>query len=426
MTSVSGRSLQAAILISAVSLLFSSCIEDECTQYYSYKLFKPVYMSYDQLRRPVLILPAQNMVNVGKIYVLSPYILTNEVNKGIHVIDNTDPSSPKNVAFISIPGNLDMAVKDNILYADSYIDLVGIDITNPMSAHEVWRTRDVFEQRSYNGWVGDETLGVITDWMESDTVVESDCTSPGIWLFEDGFAISSGSSGSSGGGSGAVVTPGIGIAGSMTRFAVADNHLYCLITSSMSLYDVTSPAEPVPQGSVFTGWGVETLFPYGDNLFVGTNTGVSIFDNSNPAAPTLLSTVTHVTGCDPVVVQDDYAYSTIHSGNFCGQNFNELNVIDIKNLKEPFIAKTYTLLSPYGLGIDGDRLFVCDDTRGLKVFDASDPLQLVLLEELPVGTSRDVIAYSGWLLLVSLEGIYQFDYTGESLSQLSFLPIHKE
>lgn len=55
----------------------------------------------------------------------------NERFEGIHVIDNRDPSSPQNVAFLDIPGNIDLAVNGDALYADSYVDLVTIDISNP-------------------------------------------------------------------------------------------------------------------------------------------------------------------------------------------------------------------------------------------------------------------------------------------------------
>ena len=61
---------------------------------------------------------AKEVQNPGKLYIFGNYIFLNEIDKGIHIIDNSNPASPKNVAFIDIPGNLDMAVKGNILYAD--------------------------------------------------------------------------------------------------------------------------------------------------------------------------------------------------------------------------------------------------------------------------------------------------------------------
>jgi hypothetical protein len=424
MTIPSARSLQSVLLLSAITMVFSSCLKDDCTQFYTYRLFKPVYLPYEELRKAVHTLPATPLREVGKIYYLPPYILVNEIDEGIHIIDNSNPSSPQNIAFIHIPGNLDIAVKDHILYADSYVDLVAIDISDPLSAKEVWRDHNQFEQRSYNGWTGDNAKGVIIDWIESDSTIESTCSPMSSWtFFETAVGINTGSAGGS---TTSSTSPGLGVAGSLARFAIAKDYLYCLNTSSINLYDVSIATQPVGQGSVFAGWGIETLFPYENKLFVGTTTGVSIFDNIVPSAPTLLSTVTHVTGCDPVVVQGDFAFSTVHSGNFCGQIFNELNVIDVSNPESPSISRTYSLFKPYGLGIDGEHLFICDDQQGLKMYNASDPVNLVLKQETPAGTTRDVIALGGWLLLVSLEGIYQFDYSEGELRQLSFLPIARE
>ena len=70
----------------------------------------------------------------GKIYVKDNYIYINELYDGIHVINDTNPSSPQRIAFIPIPGDVDIAIKDTTLYADSYVDLVTIDISNPLKA----------------------------------------------------------------------------------------------------------------------------------------------------------------------------------------------------------------------------------------------------------------------------------------------------
>ena len=62
------------------------------------------------------------------------YIFLNEVNKGVHIIDNSNPAKPSIKAFINIPGNVDIAVKGSTLYADLFADLVVVDISNPLDA----------------------------------------------------------------------------------------------------------------------------------------------------------------------------------------------------------------------------------------------------------------------------------------------------
>ena len=75
------------------------------------------------------------------------------------------------MGFIEIPGNVDMAIKDDILYADSYIDLVAIDISNVTNPIEVKRVEDVFPyttpplaDESFRIAKVEEEKGVVIDW----------------------------------------------------------------------------------------------------------------------------------------------------------------------------------------------------------------------------------------------------------------------
>src|SRR5690554_83867 len=104
-------------------VLFYSCM-DEYTEVFTAN--SPVYLTYDELRNAVKSTAATDLKNPGKIYFKDGYIFVNEEMKGIHIIDNRNPGSPQNIKFIEIPGNVDIAIKNNILYADSYIDLVAI------------------------------------------------------------------------------------------------------------------------------------------------------------------------------------------------------------------------------------------------------------------------------------------------------------
>ncbi len=89
--------------------------------------YRPVSVNRTQLEQSIALKPVQNLVNPGKIYLYGNYILVNERYKGIHIIDNTSPKKPINIAFLSIAGNLDMAIRQNILYVDNAVDLVALD-----------------------------------------------------------------------------------------------------------------------------------------------------------------------------------------------------------------------------------------------------------------------------------------------------------
>ncbi len=122
-------------------VLVSGC-EDKFTE--QYLSAEPVYMSYKDFREAVKSESLHTLVNPGKIYYKDNYLYINELMKGIHVYNNTNPASPQYAGFITIPGNVDMVIRGNIMYADSYIDLVAIDITNPASSKEVARLKGVF------------------------------------------------------------------------------------------------------------------------------------------------------------------------------------------------------------------------------------------------------------------------------------------
>src|SRR5574339_1306179 len=137
----------SALMASSLALLFvfNSCVKDKCTQRYSF--WEPVYKTKDEARANIRNNPVREVERPGKIYIRGNYIFLNEIDRGIHIIDNSDRSAPKNIAFVDIPGNLDMAVKGNILYADFYTDLVAIDITNPQQVMVKKFAENIFPER---------------------------------------------------------------------------------------------------------------------------------------------------------------------------------------------------------------------------------------------------------------------------------------
>lgn len=152
---------------------------------------------------------------------------------------------------------------------------------------------------------------------------------------------------------------------------------------------------------------METIFPFGNLLFLGSTTGILIIDISNPGTPRFISEYQHVLSCDPVVTDGDYAYVTLRSGNFCGQVDDELQIIDLSNILDPVVIAQYPLNSPKGLAINGNILFVCD--AGIKIFDITDKLNIVLLSQIPNIPANDVIYFNNQLLVTADNGFYQFN-----------------
>jgi hypothetical protein len=217
-----------------------------------------------------------------------------------------------------------------------------------------------------------------------------------------------------------------GTGGSMARFTIADNSLYTVSNSSLQVYDISRNTDPRPGAKLTLGFGVETIFPYRQNLFIGTQTGMYIYDIARPAAPQLLSQYQHIVSCDPVVVQGSTAYVTLRSGTTCRGNtsFNSLDVIDVSNLSSPKVLKSYPMKNPHGLGIDGNLLFVCEGDFGLKVLDATDPLNIKQIQFLEGVRTYDVIPRQNVLIVTGKDGIYQYSYADPKalkfLSRLEF------
>jgi hypothetical protein len=210
-----------------------------------------------------------------------------------------------------------------------------------------------------------------------------------------------------------------GVGGSLARFALSADHLYTVTPSSLVAYNVSAAENPVRQSSIKLGFGVETIFPYKNNLFIGTETGMKIMGLSIPESPNLLADFQHIRSCDPVVANDNYAFVTLRIDAACTRGVNELQIIDIKNLKQPKLIKIYPLTKPYGLAIDGNNLFVCDG--GIKHYNATDVMNLTLKSKLII-EATDVIANNGILMVIGSDGIYQYDYSGGTLVFLSKIP----
>jgi hypothetical protein len=414
-----------ALLLFLPALLLSSC-SDECETTVTYTVYEPVYMLRADLQNAVKVAPAKTLKEPGKIYVRGHYLFINEINKGVHIVDNSNPSSPRFLSFIDIPGNMDMAVKGNILYADNYIDLVAIDISNPLDVRLVNRVENIFP--TYFGMVVNDTATVfISEFTETalKQPAGSSCNgyNPGWrngWMTLDGGTFASAS----------VAKPGspAGKGGSMARFTISGNHLYTVSNSALQVLDISSTANPKKGEKIQLGWGIETIFPYNDKLFIGSTTGMHIYDNSNPTNPVHLSTYAHVNSCDPVVVEGDLAWVTLRSGNECAGFTNQLEVINISDPRKPELLKTYPMQNPHGLGIDRSTLFLCEGKYGLKVFDAQDHLKVNdnLISHFKEHDAFDVIPLGNNLLLIGQDGLYQYDYSDlKNIKLLSKLPVSR-
>jgi hypothetical protein len=411
----------AGILLATV---LGACLRDECGSTRTYVRFDPVYKLPAEFRKGITAEGPRSLKNPGKIYAIGQYLLINERQEGIHVVDNSDPANPRNIAFWNIPGNVDMAVRDGYLYADQYVDLLSIDVSDIQNPVLACTTQDAFRLHGFA-----PGLGYFVDYKQTEVTEEIGCDDDRwgrTWFAEDQAVFFDVAAVGSAQGPGSTGLPaGSGIAGSYARFGLHAQFLYTVDNSTLRTWSLGTPSCPARQDSVLVGWNIETIFPWKDRLFIGSQTGVFIFNNQNPARPVQEAMFSHASGCDPVVCDDNNAYVTIHDGTTCNGTINQLDIIDIRNLPTATLRKSYNMTKPKGLSVTNAHLFLCDD--GLKIFDKSDPLNLRLLSHLKAVPTYDVIAFSdAHLLVIGEGGFYQFDVSDPAQpKQISLIPVVK-
>ncbi len=108
--------------------------------------YSAIIMSRAELEKSIEFQAARPIIQIGKIYKKGSFIFITEKYKGIHVIDNTNPSTPIKAGFIRVPGCIDISVKNNSLYADNSVDLVTIDIGNLPEVKVTERIKNIFPE----------------------------------------------------------------------------------------------------------------------------------------------------------------------------------------------------------------------------------------------------------------------------------------
>lgn len=162
-------------LLAMCSLLFlMSCERDDLVV----MGMSPIYYSFDDFSKIKSEVP-RNYQNLGKIVTNGNYIYINEINLGIHVIDNTDPTNPKQIRFWNIPGNREFTINDGILYANNGKHLLVLDVTNPESISIVKVIKDQYEYeqleeypQNYYGWFQcyEPELGLLLGWEKKEII----------------------------------------------------------------------------------------------------------------------------------------------------------------------------------------------------------------------------------------------------------------
>lgn len=408
------------LAISGLLLFSISCTKDNCKRTITHIKYEPVYKTLNEIRVDPTVEGPRELKDPGKIYLYGTTLLINERSEGVHVVDNSNPAAPIRTAFIKIPGNVDIAMRGNTLYADNYIDLLAIDIADLQNIRLTKRVEDAFP-----AYGNDPQRGLLVDYDEIEVTETVDCNDMNTASIDPRFGpvqtmgTTATGGGVNGAGSGAA-RQAVGIGGSMARFAINGQVLYIVDEMNMHVYNIANAAMPNYVNQINIGVGIETIFPYRDRLFIGSTQGMFIYDNSNPMNPTFLSEFRHATACDPVFVEGNFAYVTLRGGTPCGSFNNQLDVIDISDVYNPTLISTTPTTHPHGLTVDNNSLYLCDGDDGLKVFDISNKQNLNQLFHQSSAPAYDAITLpnANVVMVVGKDGFYQYSTINPSSLQL--------
>lgn len=422
------RLLRLPLFVCLLALSLTGCLEETCQDSRLVRGFDPVITTPAEWRSSEFLCWGPiDYCEASSFYVYEEYLFMMEATKGLHIFDNSDPTNPIPVTFMAVPGGQGISVRNDILYMNQYTDLVAFNLVDPATPELVGRTLDVFEPNSVFARVlpnGD----FVSEWLPSEEERVVECSSPNFdrdfWNEGDRFFATNTSvlnfsadfntAGPTTGGS----PESVGQGGSLARFTITNSTLYAVDDSNLKTFDLSNPEEPVFIGNIELGWSVETIFPYGNQLYIGTNNGMHIYDVSRPLNPEHLSSVEHILACDPVVVSNDLAYVTLWGGRDCGSAGDQLEIFDVSDPRNPVSLQITPMSSSHGLGVAEGKLFLCSQWEGFRVFDLDDEGLLgEQLDHVDDIVARDVIVLPNDNNLIILgynqDGIKQYRYTDE-------------
>ncbi len=232
--------------------------------------------------------------------------------------------------------------------------------------------------------------------------------------------------------------------GSYTAVIAVGDRLYYVDNTTLYTADISQSATVDIIDEQELGSNIETLFHQNGSLFIGSGPTLYIYNIGDDGIPEQVNKTDYnafldVYPCDPVIADDEYAYVTLSSstthtciGFFIfipwpverNVTINQLRIYDITDLSAPVLVQKQNMTNPKGLAIDGDILFVCDGSDGLKVYNVEDRKDIKLLRHFSGFEAFDVIADDGLLIVTGPETVREYFYSSQgAMNHISTISI---
>jgi len=132
--------------------------------------YVPVYSNSEDILQLNKV-PAKQIEKPSKIFTYNNFLIVNIKNEGFHVIDNSNPARPQNLFFVEVPGNNDVAIKNGVIYADNYRDIVAFTIEENGELQLLERLENIINTNDFPPFTNvyfecpDPSKGIIIDWV---------------------------------------------------------------------------------------------------------------------------------------------------------------------------------------------------------------------------------------------------------------------
>ncbi|WP_299607768.1 hypothetical protein [uncultured Aquimarina sp.] len=155
------------ILLQSCCPFFTDCEDNDDDFIIMGSQYEPILINRNDFENSVSLKDPISITTSGKIYIKDDLLFINEVHKGFHVYDNSDPSSPTPIKFLEAPGSTDLAIRDNMIYINQATDLIAVEYDTANGITLTKRVVNVFpELRSPDGFLPFDipTDNVVVGW----------------------------------------------------------------------------------------------------------------------------------------------------------------------------------------------------------------------------------------------------------------------
>lgn len=315
-----------------------------------------------------------SVINPVNIYLYDTLLLIADSVAGIHVYSVKNSAAPVFRMRIPIRGNSGVAMKGDVVFANSYGSILAIRLTGP-STYE------------------------ISSYIKHE---------PGYFPLDDG----TGGLGCGCSGPEQPVAAGTeGVGGSYALFAVIGSYLYYLDGANVITLDISNPESPQQLSRTYIDWTAETLFPTDKYLFVGGSSGMYVLDRSNPSNPVPIGTTSHFRAYDPVVALDSVAFVTLRTGNDYQAMQDEFLAVSLDTITAPSVISETPVTTPWGLALSDSLLYVAKGYNGFALYNVKDPRNVASLGDWATPSARDFIWAGTRLYVMTFGEIMIYDVT---------------